>query len=245
MVLVLTSTLLLSVLLNLVLLKKVDDSFIKLQALRNEPLKKVIVPNYSKTSDKRRVVFLGDSRAQMWSSDETIKKNTDLYNYGVGGYSSQQVLNQLESINSDISKSIVVLQVGINDFHWIGQLDINIQNIRLDRLKANTTKIINLLLENDNEVILTTIFPPQNPSLTRALYWPKNGNEIILDVNLHLHSLANSEGVYLLDSFKLLVDARSGLLDTSWNDQDFFLHINNAGYSYLNNELRKMLFKVQ
>jgi lysophospholipase L1-like esterase len=142
-----------------------------------------------------------------------------------------------------LTKKIILLQVGINDFHWISTIPKSQKKQIITNLKNNIESLVSQFVIHENKVILTTIFPPQQPSLTRYIHWPENGYDIIKDLNEHIRSLSLKANVKLLDSHKLLVSKDLYSLNYTFEDEDFFLHINQRGYQALNKELNKILFQ--
>ncbi len=230
---------------NVLLLFTLNNAFINLQLARTFPINNT-PKNIQQQKPKpfSELVVVGDSRAQLWQFSEIISKKLNIINLGIGGYTSSQVLLSLQAEDKHITQQFVLLQMGINDFHWTKAIPKQQQQKIITNIKKNIKKLVHQLIENNNKVILTTIFPPQPTPLIRYLYWPNNGLNIINDLNAFIRNLTNNSNVMLLDSHKLLIDKSLKHLNSTFKDNDFFLHINPKGYQTLNVELDKILFKL-
>jgi lysophospholipase L1-like esterase len=73
--------------------------------------------------------------------------------------------------------------------------------------------------------------------LARRPFWSSEIETAVLDVNVTIRSLA-SERVIVLDAFAVLADEDGRLRHDYANDE---LHLNEAGYRALNQELHRVL----
>jgi len=233
-----------SLIVNITFSLLLHSSFIKLQKSRTLPVKALAE---TRKTHIEEFVILGDSRAQMWVGLDEVARQEKLntVNYAVGGYTSEQVKRQILGNTTLLKNKIVLLQVGINDIHWNGLLSLSERKEITINLKRNIESITTILLSKNNRVILTTVFPPQPPTLIRELYWPRDIIHTIEDINSYIAELGELNGAVILDSHLILKDQHSEYLNPKWNDDEFFLHINRNGYNHLNAELRKVLFKLQ
>jgi len=230
---------------NVLLLFTLNKAFVNLQLSRTFPINNTPKNlQQQKTKPFSELVVVGDSRAQLWQFPEVMSKRLKIKNLGVGGYTSSQVLLSLQAEDKQITHQFVLLQMGINDFHWTKAIPQHQQQIIIANIKKNIETSIHQLIKNNNKVILTTIFPPQPTPLIRYLYWPNNGLNIINDLNAFIRNLTKNNNVILLDSHKLLIDKSLKHLNSTFKDNSFFLHINPKGYQTLNVELNKILFKL-
>ena len=234
-----------SLLVNIFLLYKLHIGFIKLQQVRGAPQKPIVSERFI-GKPYETLFIIGDSRAQMWGVPRIKGALKHVKNYGVGGSTSNQILNQIKLFQNAITDQVVLIQLGINDIHWIKTEPLHRQKIILDNLKNNIKNIVKILIEKRNRVVLTTIIPPQKPSFARTMYWPKNGLDYIREVNGTIIQLNQTyTDVVVLDTHAQLVNKESNYLKSEYNDPDFFLHVNKKAYTFLTNSLSKVLFELQ
>lgn len=88
-------------------------------------------------------------------------------------------------------------------------------------------------------VILSTIFPVGAPSLARRPVWSPDVAVGVEEVNTFLGSLT-ADSIRLLDASALL-SGKDGLIRREYSKD--LLHINDAGYALLNQELIDLLQK--
>ena len=131
----------------------------------------------------------------------------------------------------------MVVQVGINDLKHIATSPNESRNIVVN-CKKNIQKIVDGLVKEQNiTVILTTVFPvPEVEPLQRS-YWSDDVDRAVVEVNQFIKSL-KSDRVIVLDAAMLLADERGKVRQIYKRD---FLHLNENGYTMLNNELSKIL----
>ncbi|MCB9132119.1 MAG: SGNH/GDSL hydrolase family protein [Anaerolineales bacterium] len=179
------------------------------------------------------VVFIGDSRASSWF--RSFHGSQTLYcNEGIDGQTSAQVLLRLDHGRISRAGQIVVLQIGINDLKAIpifpDQAEVIVAN-----LEKNISAIVDLLVEDGATVIVTTVFPVGKIPIERIPFWSSDVADAIINVNGHIRSLS-SQQVIVLDANAILVDR--GAEEGVFIDE---LHINEAGYRALNQELLPLL----
>ena len=194
-------------------------------------------PDMSKRDlNKPLVVFFGDSRATAW----TAIGNTpfEFINRGIDGQTTNQVLGRISAHVATLSPNIVVVQVGVNDLGRIASFPNESRNI-ISNCKQNIQKIVDKLAkELQVTVILTTIFPTAE-SLQAP--WSNDLDLAIVEVNQFIKSLSSDrvgDRVIIMDAAMLLADERGKVRQIYSRD---FLHLNEVGYTMLNDELSKIL----
>jgi hypothetical protein len=87
------------------------------------------------------------------------------------------------------------------------------------------------------KVILTTVFPVGEVPLERKIVWSPAIGEAVKIVNEQIHAKA-SDTVFIFDAYELMVADR-GLLNRDFAVDE--LHLNDAGYAQLNQQLIQFL----
>jgi lysophospholipase L1-like esterase len=228
-----------SLALNAVLFGELRDSFAKLQFLRIFPLgyvedaERPAEPPASGVS----IAFWGDSRAYAWDTAPLASGRTTL-NHAHGAITSSQLLLQLKT-QAPGHTDYAVVQIGINDLHPLGALPEHKARI-LALLRRNLPAIRDALLARSDLVVFTTIIPPGRVPLNRRSRWDPLTPQHVLEANQVIRGLADGSRVVVLDAHAALAEDGTRLADR-YTDDDFFLHVNRAGYARLNAELQRVL----
>jgi lysophospholipase L1-like esterase len=176
---------------------------------------------------QKRVVLFGDSRIGMWDPPLDLP-GFQVINRGVGGETTEQILNRLDRDVIAIRPDVVVIEMGINDLKTIGVFPDRRQEI-INSCQRNADLIVERLRRQKIEVILLTIFPPGPVPLTRRMLWSDQTRTAVAEFNRRALGQRLS-GLTVLDCDPALADGsrlRSEyVLDT--------LHLNGAGYAALN-----------
>ena len=188
------------------------------------------VPATSKTT----VVFFGDSRAAMWSAPTPLK-GFSFVNRGISNQTSGQILGRYDQHIVPLRPNIIIVQVGINDLKTIPLFPEQKAAIISD-CKSNIQQIVRRSVNSGATVILTTIFPIGPVPLARQPFWSPEIAQAVSDVNTYLYSL-KAKNVVILDTYSLL--EQKGQVRSNYVFDT--LHINEKGYTVLNQELTKVL----
>ena len=97
---------------------------------------------YNKSVNKGGIVFVGDSLTENYNVYE-FYKGYNVYNRGIGGDTTLGLLNRMKESVYDLSPSVVILLIGINDFQLV-------ENSSVDTIYENINKIINSIKLNSN-----------------------------------------------------------------------------------------------
>jgi lysophospholipase L1-like esterase len=192
-------------------------------------------PPLADNNDMTTVLFFGDSRAAAWPHPQ-MDDAFVFINRGINGQSSAQAALRFDAHVVPIEPNIVVVQVCINDL-WRIPVFPNEKEAIIYACQENLSQIVEKSNALGATVILTTIFPVQDPPLRQRMYWSEDVYAGIDAVNAYIHSLA-SEDVVVLDAYGLLVAENGRLQDQYAAD---YLHINEAGYRLLNQSLTELL----
>ena len=212
------------------------EQYVITESLRLDPYELNVYPSQPDMSkrdlNKPLVVFFGDSRATAWTA--IANTSFEFINRGIDGQTTNQVLGRVSAHVATLSPNIVVVQVGVNLLGRIASFPNESRNI-ISKCKQNIQKIVDKLAQElQTTVILTTIFPTAQ-SLQAP--WSNDLDLAIIEVNQFIKSL-NSDRVIIMDAAMLLADERSKVRQIYSQD---FLHLNEVGYTMLNDELSKIL----
>jgi lysophospholipase L1-like esterase len=181
---------------------------------------------------KGQIVFIGDSITDLYILDQHY---ADLplatYNRGIGGDTTQGVLNRLQVSAFDIAPSVIVLMIGTNDING---------NCEKAGIFERYEKIIDEIYKNLPDVTLFCMSViPQNEVLeTYSTVKVENTTKIIFEVNAHIKALAQEKGATYLDVFSLLADENDRLIKEYSDDG---LHLNEKGLTVWTNLLKPYL----
>ena len=228
--------------LNWFLFKQAETYYIQLNATRLSPLSLHAFANEPQIStiqqEKTVVALFGDSRAAQWPTADSDQ--FAFINRGIGAQTSIQVSYRYRAHVKPNQPDIVLLQVGINDLKTIGLFPDD-ERLIVRNVKKSINRIVREATSNGSLVILTTIFPTGKIPLERRPFWSANIDTAVINVNDHIHSM-QTENVIIFDSYALLVDENGRLREAFAADE---LHLNQAGYKMLNDELSSVLGRVQ
>lgn len=176
------------------------------------------------TKGARRIVFLGDSRAQQWTPP---KVSGQFFNLGVDGQTTAQVLGRAMVELDEVNPDVVVIQAGINDLKAIAVLPERKAEI-IANTKSNLDKIFQMSQKSAKKIIVTTIFPRGQLGFDDRMRWNDRVELAIADVNAYLRKTYPD----CFDSARLLGE------DTVTTGLSVdLLHLNLTGYEVLNVQL--------
>jgi lysophospholipase L1-like esterase len=235
--------LLLSALANVYFLKLGRHFFRELSLARLDPLG---IAQIDTTDDGRlavapekQVVFVGDSRAAAWPAPDTLPGFVFI-NRGVNGHTAVQTHQRFDQHVTPLQPDIVVIQVGINDLHAIAVL----ADDKAAIIRTCQESLLALVTQSraaGATVILTTIIPAEAPTLADRLTWSAEVETAVHTVNNFIRA-QQTDGVIVLDAHALLADQNGRLASHYAAD---FLHVNEQGYTILNEALVQLLQQMQ
>lgn len=178
-------------------------------------------------------VFLGDSITDWYDLDKYFE-GLPVVNSGVSGYSTNNILNNMNEMVYQYNPSKVFILIGINDLELKVDDDVVVNNIR---------KIVQGIKKNRRyaKIYVESIYPINNSDDDKIEGSIINGNRKnsdIIDINNKLVKLAEEEGVTYIDLHKELVDD-DGLLKIEYTVDG--LHLSSEGYEKVTEVLRKYI----
>ena len=186
------------------------------------------------TASPSVLVFFGDSRAAEWPAPDLA--GVQVINRSIGGQTTAQALGRFATHVAPLHPRLIVIQVGINDLKTIPLFPDRRNQLVATCLK-NITEIVRQARQTGALVVLTTIIPAGEPSLTRRLYWSDDVAPAVAEVNMALRALEGPD-VVVLDAATLLGNEQGQLRDEYRRDT---LHMTPKGYTVLNAALAEIL----
>ncbi len=233
---------------NVILSQVAWDNHLDANGLRLNPLGLSFYPTdavqpVEKDAGQRLVVFYGDSRAEQWRFPKQPEITADFVfvDRGIGNQTSSQVVGRFDEHIRPLQPDVIVLQVCINDLKQM-PLFPDSQKTIIENCKANIQKIVAKSQEIGATLVLSTIFPYGDLPPARLFNWPPEVLLAIQDINQFIQSLAEEEGVFVLDAYSLLAD-EAGVMREEYKFE--FLHLNGEGYAVLNEALAEILNLVE
>lgn len=175
-------------------------------------------------------VLVGDSIIEYWPPEFFYRyefaTGTRVVNRGIGGDTSDRMLERLSENVTALSPKNVAILIGTNDF-GIGA--------PVEFAYCNIEKAINLLKSTlpDVNIVLMSVLPV-NSKVQLISCVGKRDNDLIDELNVKLERLAASYGVAYYDANRLLKD-KKGRLDKAYTYDG--LHPNAQGYAQISDGL--------
>ena len=179
-----------------------------------------------------QIVFIGDSITDLYPLDSYYADlDRACYNRGIGGDTTQGVIDRLKVSIFDVNPSTIVLMIGTND------IDGGIPN---DKIIENYKIILSEI--NRNQPMVELYFMsviPQNKDLESytQLDVDKN-NKTILTINEEIRKLCDEFGCTYVDLHSSLLDD-NGYLRKEFSDDG--IHLNANGFEVWTNLLKPYL----
>lgn len=181
---------------------------------------------------KGQIIFVGDSITDLYPLDDYYG---DLplatYNRGIGGDTTQGVLDRLQVSIFDLKPTKVVLMIGTNDVDG-GKS----KEYILDNYKKIIEEIIKELPEV--ELYCMSIIPQNEVLESYSTLDTKANNVKIQEINAQIKVLAEERDAVYVDLYPHLLGAE-GNLDKSYSDDG--LHLNAGGFVVWTNLLKPYL----
>ncbi len=156
----------------------------------------------SLSEEENRVVFIGNSITEGWSSAHPdFFEGKPYVNRGISGQTTPQMLLRFRQDVIDLQPKVVVILAGTNDIAG------NTGPMTLRQIRDNILSMVELAEINGIRPIICSILPaydyPWRPGL--------KPNEKIPRLNLMLQKMAREKNLVYLDYFSAMTDERNGL----------------------------------
>ena len=192
------------------------DKEIKVERYREE----------NKTAVKGQIVFTGSSLMEMFPINKLLSEHGDdtiIYNRGVGGFISDELLAVIDVCAVDLQPRKVFINIGTNDLSW--------SSIPISALIENYDKIITAIESGvpDVEIYLMAYYPVNFEAASKEMKecLKIRTNEKITAANAEVEKLAQRHGQRYIDINHNLKDEQ-GRLKAEFTIEG--LHINEQGY---------------
>lgn len=204
---------------------KMNDKEIKLQKFKEE----------NQSVKYGETVFVGSSLMEMFPIDKLLREHKDdtvIYNRGIGGYVSSELLKAVDTCVLELKPKKVFINIGTND--------LSDSRIPISQLMDNYDKIISIIEENLPEVIiyLMAYYPVNYEAAAEDMkecLKIRNNQKIAL-ANSEVEKLAKRHGQRYIDINRNLKD-RQGRLKAEYTIEG--LHINENGYRAIYDDIMK------
>lgn len=192
------------------------DKEIKVERYREE----------NKTAVKGQIVFTGSSLMEMFPINKLLSEHGDdtiIYNRGVGGFISDELLAVIDVCAVDLQPRKVFINIGTNDLSW--------SSIPISALIENYDKIITAIESGvpNVEIYLMAYYPVNFEAASEEMKecLKIRTNEKITAANAEVEKLAQRHGQRYIDINRNLKDEQ-GRLKAEFTIEG--LHINEQGY---------------
>lgn len=201
------------------------DKEMKIQRYREE----------NKLAEKGQVVFTGSSLMEMFPINKLLAEHNDdtvIYNRGVGGFISDELLAVIDVCATELMPSKVFINIGTNDLSW--------SDIPISRLISNYDKIISAIEQAvpHVKIYLMAYYPVNYEAATEEMKecLKIRTNEKIRTANAEVKKLAEKHGQPYIDINQNLMDGQ-GRLKAEYTIEG--MHINEDGYRAVYDDIMK------
>lgn len=169
---------------------------------------------------KKRIVFLGDSltHAGRW---EEFFPNVDIFNHGIPGEISIEILSRLDDVLQN-HPDVIFVMMGINDLG---------SGMNLEEILSHYNQLIDWVKRNSKAKLIVQSLLPVNFQLFLISIF---NSEDILKSNELLQSLCEKEEITFVDLYSSFATGSNELMKEYTYDG---LHLNDSGYSVWKNKL--------
>lgn len=180
----------------------------------------------NKTSQKGQTVFTGSSLMEMFPINKLLNEHGDdtiIYNRGIGGFISDELLAVIDVCATDLMPSKVFINIGTNDLSW--------STVPISQLMNNYDKIISAIEKAvpDVKIYLMAYYPVNYEAAAEEMKecLKIRTNEKINATNAEVKKLAEKHGQRYIDINRNLKDDK-GRLKAEYTIEG--MHINEDGY---------------
>lgn len=189
---------------------------------------------WNNRAEKKGIVFVGDSITEMFNIHELLKSSKRLYNRGIGGDTTNGVLDKLKDLVFDLEPSKVFLMIGTNDLGNGKQPEEIIRNIEeiCSRIKTKCP---------ETELYVESIYPVNRHEHVNKAPAPtvfSRNNVDIGRINDAIQQLSISMQFTYVDVYSKLID-QEGHLNPDYTYDG--LHLTGKGYEIVKDVLQSYL----
>lgn len=180
----------------------------------------------NKTAKKGQVVFAGSSLMEMFPIEKLLKEHNDptvIYNRGIGGFITDELMQVLDVCVTDLSPSKVFINIGTNDLSW--------ESIPISQMIAHYDEILTTIEEKvpNVKIYLMAYYPVNYEAATEQMKecLKIRTNEKINLANEEVKKLAAKHNQSYIDVNRNLKDEQ-GRLKAEYTIEG--MHIKEDGY---------------
>ena len=180
----------------------------------------------NKTARKGQVVFAGSSLMEMFPIEKLLKEHNDptvIYNRGIGGFITDELMQVLDVCVTDLSPSKVFINIGTNDLSW--------ESIPISQMIAHYDEILTTIEEKvpGVKIYLMAYYPVNYEAATEQMKecLKIRTNEKIALANEEVKKLAARHNHSYIDVNNNLKDDK-GRLKAEYTIEG--MHIKEEGY---------------
>lgn len=189
----------------------------------------------NRSAEKGQIVFTGSSLMEMFPINKLLAEHGDdtvIYNRGVGGFLSDELLAVIDVCAIDLMPSKVFINIGTNDLSW--------SSIPISAIMDNYDKIISAI-ENavpGVRIYLMAYYPvnPEAASEEMKECLKIRTNEKLAAASAEVKKLAEKHGQRYIDINRNLKDEQ-GRLKAEYTIEG--MHINENGYRAVYDDIMK------
>lgn len=204
-----------------------DDKEMKIERYRLE----------NKSALKGQIVFTGSSLMEMFPINKLLAEHNDstiIYNRGIGGFISYELLKVIDVCATDLMPSKVFINIGTNDLSW--------SSIPISQLIDNYDRILRAIEQAVPGVViyLMAYYPVNYEAATDEMKecLKIRTNEKINTANLEVKKLAARHHQHYIDINHNLKD-ELGRLKAKYTIEG--MHINEDGYRAIYDDIMKYI----
>lgn len=187
----------------------------------------------NKTGKKNSIVFAGDSLIQRFPITEMIQSNYNVYNRGIDGLESIELLKNIQEQIIELAPAKLFLLIGTNDVavrRETSEIELKVKEI-CETAEKNVpdVKIHIISVSPLNEDIMNSRINYLNRRIS---------NQHIIELNERYKKLAESNNYAFVDIYPLLLDQRGNLKEEYTTDG---LHLSGAAYRKVTDFLQQFI----
>ena len=184
---------------------------------------------------RENIVFLGDSITEIYPISE-IFGNLPIVKSGVSGYTTQDILDRMNSMVYQYNPTKVFLLIGTNDIMNDTKMETR------EKLVDNIKKIIENIKSNKKnaKIYLESIYPI-NRNMKKEMVAERN-NGAIIDINKRLKKYCEDNSITFINMHDELLD-KDGNFDEKYTYDG--LHPNTLGYAKISLVRSKYIYNIE
>ncbi len=186
---------------------------------------------------QKLMVIYGDSRVQEWKPHPQLD-DTLIVNAGISGEMTTEMRRRLEHDVLRLKPDVVMIQAGMNDLTAAATRGVANPEKIITTMKTNFRFMIDTLIDQNIEVIVTPVIPATPLGIGRKLFWHDKIDSLLNDTNTFLKRVADEHQLQWIDLLAPLYDEK-GKLRSDWYVDT--LHLYEANYQSLNQTVEKAL----